>query len=222
MVISASGSNGGIRPQKLGEELLNAISHGVGALLAVAGLVLLVVRAAHYGTAINVVSVTLFGASMVVLYAISCLYHALRESTGKRVFQILDHCSIFFLILGTYIPICLVNVGGALGWTVFGVNTACAVVGIVLNAVNMKRWKKLSMVLYLVMGWMCLIALPSIFRSLTTIGFVLLVSGGLCYTVGVVFYRQKEKLYRHGIWHFFVLAGTVLQFFMVYTNCCGA
>lgn len=220
MTASMSNSGGSVRRQKLGEEILNAISHGVGALLAIAGLVLLVVRAAKYGGAINVVSVAIFGASMIVLYLVSCLYHALAESKGKRVFQILDHCSIFFLILGTYIPICLVNIGGALGWTVFGVNAACAVVGIVLNAVNMKRWKKLSMALYVVMGWMCLIALPSIYRSLNTMGFVFLVLGGVCYTVGILFYRQKEKLYRHGVWHFFVLAGTVFQFFTVYTNCC--
>ena len=220
MTASMSNSDGSVRRQKLGEEILNAISHGVGALLAIAGLVLLVVRAAKYGGAINVVSVAIFGASMIVLYLVSCLYHALAESKGKRVFQVLDHCSIFFLILGTYIPICLVNIGGALGWTVFGVNAACAVVGIVLNAVNMKRWKKLSMALYVVMGWMCLIALPSIYRSLNTIGFVFLVLGGVCYTVGILFYRQKEKLYRHGVWHFFVLAGTVFQFFTVYTNCC--
>lgn len=220
MTASMSNSEGSVRRQGLGEELLNAISHGLGALLSIAGLVLLVVRASRYGSAINVVSVALFGASMIVLYLVSCLYHALAECKGKRVFQVLDHCSIFFLILGTYIPICLVNIGGALGWVVFGVNAACAVVGIVLNAVNMNRWKKLSMVLYVVMGWMCLIALPSIYRSLNTMGFVFLALGGLCYTVGILFYRQKEKRYRHGIWHFFVLAGTIFQFFTVYTNCC--
>jgi len=212
--------NGAVRRQKLGEELVNAITHGVGALLAIAGLVVLVVRAAKYGTAINVVSVSLFGASMILLYLCSCLYHALADNKGKRVFQVLDHCTIFLLILGTYIPICLVNIGGALGWTLFGINTACALVGIVLTAVDMKRWKKLSMVLYVVMGWMCLIALPSIYRSLTPMGFGFLVLGGVCYTVGILFYRQKEKLYRHGIWHVFVLAGTIFQFFTVYTNCC--
>ena len=221
MTAAMSGYNKSVRPQKLGEEIFNAITHGVGALLAIAGLVLLVVRSAHYGSAINVVSVTIFGVSMIVLYLVSCLYHALTEGKGKRVFQVLDHCSIFFLILGTYIPICLVNIGGVLGWVVFGVNTACAVVGIVLTAVDMHRWKKLSRVLYIVMGWMCLIALPSIYRSLTTMGFVFLVVGGVCYTVGILFYRQKEKPYRHGVWHFFVLAGTVFQFFTVFTNCCS-
>ncbi|MBP3318523.1 MAG: hemolysin III family protein [Ruminiclostridium sp.] len=204
----------------MGEELVNSITHGVGALLAIAGLVLLVVRAARYGSAIHVVSVALFGITMILLYLCSCLYHALADNKGKRVFQVLDHCTIFLLILGTYIPLCLVNIGGALGWVLFGANTACAVVGIVLTAVDMKRWKKLSMVLYVVMGWMCLIALPSIYRSLTTMGFVFLVLGGVCYTVGILFYRQKEKLYRHGVWHIFVLAGTIFQFFTVYTNCC--
>ncbi|MBR5533452.1 MAG: hemolysin III family protein [Ruminiclostridium sp.] len=220
MTASVPESNGNIRRQKLGEEILNAITHGLGALLAIAGLVLLVVRAARYGTAVNVVSVTLFGSTMILLYLCSCLYHALADNKGKRVFQVLDHCTIFLLILGTYIPICLVNLGGALGWTLFGVNTACAVVGIVLTAVDMKRWKKVSMVLYVVMGWMCLIALPAIYRALTPMGFVFLALGGVCYTVGILFYRQKEKLYRHGIWHIFVLAGTIFQFFTVYTNCC--
>lgn len=220
MTATANGSGGAVRRQKLGEELVNAISHGVGALLAIAGLVLLAVRAARHGSAINVVSVVIFGVSMILLYLFSCMYHALAPCKGKRVFQVLDHCSIFLLILGSYTPICLVNIGGALGWTVFGVNAACAVVGIVLNAVNMKRWKKLSMVLYIVMGWMCIFCLPAIVRSLTTMGLVFLVLGGVSYTIGVIFYRQKDKLYRHGIWHFFVLAGTILQFFTIYTNCC--
>lgn len=220
MTAAASGHGQPVRRQKLGEELVNAISHGIGTLLAIAGLVVLLVHAARYGTAINVVSVAIFGASMVLLYLVSCLYHALAECKGKRVFQVLDHCSIFLLILGTYTPICLVNIGGALGWVVFGVNAACAVVGVVLTAVNMHRWRKLAMILYVVMGWMCLIALPSIYRALDTRGFVFLVLGGVCYTVGILFYRRKEKLYWHGIWHFFVLAGTIFQFFTVYTNCC--
>ena len=220
MTASMSQPNRAVRPQKLGEEIVNAITHGVGALLAIAGLVLLVVKAARFGTAIHVVSVTLFGSAMILLYLCSCLYHALAECKGKRVFQVLDHCTIFLLILGTYIPICLVNIGGALGWTLLGLNTACAVVGIVLTAVNMKRWKKVSMVLYVTMGWMCLIALPAIYRGLDPMGFSFLVLGGLCYTVGILFYRQKEKLYRHAVWHVFVLAGTIFQFFTVYTNCC--
>lgn len=216
----ARSMSGPIRSQSLGEELMNAITHGVGALLAIAGTVLLIVRSASHGSAINVVSVTLFGASMIVLYTISCLYHALKMGRGKRVFQVLDHCSIFLLIFGTYIPLCLVTVGGAFGWTLFGVMGGCAVVGVVLNAVDLGRWKRLSQALYLVMGWMGVIALPTLFRELTGLGFSFLVLGGVAYTVGVIFYRNKEKRFWHGVWHFFVLAGTVLHFFAVYTNCC--
>ena len=216
----ATGTASTPRIQSLGEELVNAITHGLGALLGIAGLILLVYRAVKYGETVHVVSVTIFGVSMILLYLVSCLYHALPHSKGKRVFQVLDHCSIFILIVGSYAPICLVTVGGKLGRTIFLVNAACGVLGILLNAISFHRWKRLSQVLYLVMGWMGVLALPSILRNMSRLGFVLLVLGGVSYTVGVIFYRQKEKKYRHGIWHFFVLLGTVLQFFTVYTNCC--
>jgi hemolysin III len=157
---------------------------------------------------------------MILLYLISCLYHALPPSRAKSVFQVLDHCSIFLLIMGTYAPICLVTVGGRLGLGIFLVNLACGILGIVLNAIDLKRWKRFSLVLYIIMGWMGVLVLPVIFRRLTHAGFLFLLLGGIAYTVGVVFYRQKEKPYRHGIWHFFVLAGTALQFVTVYTNCC--
>lgn len=208
------------RRLSVGEEVLNAVSHGVGALLAVFGTVLLILRAKAYGDLMNVVSVAIFGGSMILLYLISCLYHALPPSRGKQVFQVLDHCSIFLLILGTYTPICLITVGGTFGLTIFGVNLTCGLLGIVLNAISLKRWKKVSMILYIVMGWLGVLAIPVILRNMSLMGFLLLLLGGIAYTVGVFFYRQKEKPYRHGIWHFFVLAGTVLQFFTVYTNCC--
>lgn len=220
MTESLAHPGGAARRQSVGEEILNAVTHGAGALLAILGTVLLILRAKAYGELLNVVSVTIFGISMILLYLISCLYHALPHSKGKQVFQVLDHCSIFLLILGTYTPICLITVGGAFGLTIFGVNLACGVLGIVLNAVSLKRWKKVSLVLYIVMGWLGILAIPVILRNMSLLGVVLLVLGGVAYTVGVVFYRQKEKRYRHGIWHFFVLAGTVLQFFTVYTDCC--
>ena len=208
------------RRQSLGEELLNAITHGLGALLGIAGLCLLLCRSIRYGETVHVVSVTIFGVSMILLYLVSCLYHALPHSRGKRVFQVLDHCSIFILIVGSYAHICLVTVGGKLGITVFAVNAACGLLGILLNAISFQRWKRLSQILYLVMGWMGIMIFPVIFRNLTRPGFVLLLLGGVSYTVGVIFYRQKEKRYWHGVWHVFVLLGTVLQFFTVYTNCC--
>lgn len=211
----------GARRLSIGEEVLNAVSHGLGALLGVAGTIVLILHARAIGGLLNLVSVTVFGISMILLYLISCLYHALPISKGKAVFQVLDHCSIFLLILGTYTPICLVTVGGAFGLTLFGINLTCGVVGIVLNAISLKRWKKLSLVLYIVMGWLGILALPIIWKNMSLLALVFLVLGGVAYTVGVVFYRQKEKPYRHGIWHFFVLAGTTLHFFTVYLSCCG-
>ncbi len=204
------------RPQGLGEEISNAISHGVGVFLAIAGTVLLIIKAATQGTAMGVVSASLYGGSMILLYLFSCLYHALTPRRAKKVFQILDHCSIFLLILGTYIPIVLVGIGGALGWTMFGVLTACAVLGITLNAVDLHRWKRLSLVLYLAMGWVAVFTLKPILAAATWHGVLFLFLGGLFYTLGVWFYRKKEVKYMHFIWHIFVLAGTVFHFFMIY------
>ena len=201
--------------------MLNAVTHGLGALLGIVGTIVLICHARAIGGRLNLVSVTVFGVSMILLYLISCLYHALPRSRGKAVFQVLDHCSIFLLIVGTYTPICLVIVGGAFGLTLFGINLTCGIVGIVLNAIDLRRWKKLSLVLYIVMGWIGILALPIIWKNMRLLALVFLVLGGVAYTVGVIFYRQKEKPYRHGIWHFFVLAGTTLHFFTVYLSCCG-
>lgn len=221
MTESAAYSSGLPRPQSMGEELVNAVTHGVGALLGAAGLVLLLSRTIHHGGGgRSIAGDIVFGVSMILLYLISCMYHALPRSKAKNVFQVLDHCTIFILISGTYAPICLVKVPGKLGIAVFSVNLACAVLGIILNAIDLKRWKKLSLALYIIMGWMAVIVLPVILHTLSLLGFILLLAGGVAYTVGVIFYRKKEKRYWHGIWHCFVLAGTILQFFAVYTNCC--
>ena len=198
------------RRLSIGEEVLNAVTHGLGALLGVVGTIILICHARAIGGRLNLVSVAVFGVSMILLYLISCLYHALPRSRGKAVFQVLDHCSIF-----------LVTVGGAFGLTLFGINLTCGIVGIVLNAIDLRRWKKLSLVLYIVMGWIGILALPIIWKNMRLLALVFLVLGGVAYTVGVIFYRQKEKPYRHGIWHFFVLAGTTRHFFTVYLSCCG-
>lgn len=210
-----------VRPQELGEEIANAVSHGIGALLAVAGMVVLLVRTSQSGSTLAVVSAALYGASMVILYLVSCLYHALAAPRGKKVFQILDHCSIFLLILGSYIPISLVLIGGWVGWAMFGVITICAILGIALNSISFQRWRKLSMVLYVVMGWLGVLTLPLIIRAVHLHGLLLLVLGGVSYTLGIVFYRQKDRKYRHFIWHLFVLGGTILQYFFIYQYCSG-
>ena len=204
-----------VKTQTIGEEIANSISHGVGAGLSVAALVLLIVRAVHTSGALGVVSATLYGGSLVLLYLLSCLYHALAQTKARKVFQILDHCSIFILIVGTYTPIALNFIGGALGWTIFGIQAGCMVLGIVFNAINMEKWKKASLVLYVIMGWMIVFSIKSIL-AFTGAALWFLVLGGVSYTVGIIFYKKKELKFFHFIWHIFVLGGSVLQFFCVY------
>lgn len=209
-----------VRIQKPGEEIANAISHGAGALLAIAATVLMILRAAGHGSALRVVCASLYGASLILLYTISTLYHALTAPGGKRIFQIFDHCSIFILILGTYIPITLAVIGGALGWTLFGINTACAVLGIVFTAIDLRRAHKLSMVLYIIMGWLVVLAARPVIAAVPVPGLLLLLGGGIAYTAGIWFYKNKTLPYSHFIWHLFVLVGSILQFFMVYQYAC--
>ena len=204
-----------VKTQTIGEEIANSISHGVGAGLSVAALVLLIVRAVHTSGALGVVSATLYGGSLVLLYLLSCLYHALAQTKARKVFQILDHCSIFILIVGTYTPIALNFIGGALGWTIFGIQAGCMVLGIVFNAINMEKWKKASLVLYVIMGWMIVFSIKSVL-AFPAAALWFLVLGGVSYTVGIIFYKKKELKFFHFIWHIFVLGGSVLQFFCVY------
>lgn len=201
--------------QTLGEEIANAVSHGVGTLLAIAGTVILIVAAAVNSNAIGVVSVSLYGASLILLYTFSSLYHSLTNKAAKKVFQIFDHCSIFLLILGSYIPVCLSMIGGKTGWILFGINAFCTVLGITFNSIDVKRWHKISVVLYVVMGWSVLISLKSLLAVVTIPEFIIELIGGLFYTIGIIFYKNKKTKYMHFIWHLFVLAGSIFQYFFV-------
>ncbi|MBO5060677.1 MAG: hemolysin III family protein [Clostridia bacterium] len=204
------------RTQTLGEEIANAISHGLGTGLSIAGMVVLIVTACTRGMgAIAVVSAALYGSGLILLYTFSSLYHSLTNKKAKKVFRIFDHCSIFILILSTYIPVLLVMVGGALGWTMFGISTFCTVMGIVLNSINLERWDRLSQILYLVMGWSALMIIRPLSRVLVPVELVLLITGGISYTAGIIFYRNKKWKYMHFIWHIFVLAGSVLHYFFI-------
>lgn len=201
------------RIQSLGEEIANSISHGVGTFLSIAAMVVLIVQAVINDMgAIAVVSAALYGAGLILLYTNSSLYHSLTNKRAKRVFRILDHCSIFVLILSSYIPVSLVIIGGALGWTIFGICAFCAVLGIVLNSINLERWKKLSMLLYIAMGWLVVIAIKPVLSVFEFTEMLLLVTGGLSYTFGIIFYKNRHK-FMHFIWHIFVLGGSVLQYF---------
>ena len=204
-----------VKTQTLGEEIANSISHGIGAGLSVAALVLVIVKACFNSTAIGIVSASIYGASLVILYLFSCLYHALAKTRARKVFQVLDHCSIYILIVGTYAPFSLVTIGGGLGWTVFSINLACMTVGIVFTSINVEKFHKISMILYVVMGWLIVISLKPVL-ALGKIAVTLLVLGGVLYTVGIVFYKIKKLKYFHFIWHIFVLGGSILQFFSIY------
>lgn len=206
--------------QTLGEEISNAVSHGVGALLAIAGAVLIIIRAALTDTGgIGITSAAIYGASLIVLYTFSTLYHSLTNATAKKIFRIFDHCSIFLLIFGSYMPISLVLIGGVKGWTLFGVNLFCTVLGIVFNSINLTKWHKASMVLYVIMGWSVIAIIKDVLVKLPTPGMILLAIGGILYTAGIIFYKNKRIKFMHFIWHLFVLGGSVLQFFAIFLYC---
>lgn len=202
--------------QSNGEEIVNSISHGLGALLAIAGTCLVIIKACIVGGAVDIVSASIYGFSMIELYTMSSIYHGLTNIRAKRVMQVLDHCSVFILILGSYTPICLSLLAGKIGWTLFFVNAFFTVLGITLNAISVKKWHKASLVCYLAMGWSILFAIKPLMDAITWQGFLLLLFGGISYSVGVIFYKAKKPRYMHAIWHLFVLVGSILHYFFVY------
>ena len=200
-----------------GEELFNAISHIVGGAFGIVALVIGLVVACIYSNAYGVVSMAIYGSSMILLYTMSSIYHFLRKNKAKKLFRIFDHCTIYLLIAGTYTPYCLVTLreAGAWGWTIFYIVWICAVLGIISNAINMHNpiIKALSMICYISMGWCIVIALGPLLDNLPMKGFVWLLLGGLMYTIGAIFYMfGSKKKYIHSVWHLFCLAGTALQF----------
>ncbi|WP_033828843.1 PAQR family membrane homeostasis protein TrhA [Bacillus andreraoultii] len=198
-----------------GEEIANAVTHGIGALLSIAALVLLIVFSSLYGSAIHVVSFTIFGATMVLLYTSSTLVHALPHGKAKDVFEILDHSSIYLFIAGTYTPITLIVIQGALGWTLFGIVWGLAVGGIIFKSFFVKKYLFTSTVLYVLMGWLIVIGWSQIRQNMDANGVVLLVVGGVLYTIGAIFYIWRGFKFHHMIWHLFVIAGSAAHFFCV-------
>lgn len=203
------------RKYTLGEELFNAITHGIGALLSVVGCVVLLVRCHQLGDSVAAVSSAIYGATLIILYTMSTLYHALANEKAKAVFRVFDHVTIYLLIAGTYTPYTLACLGGALGWTLFGIVWAAAIVGIVFSSISLRRFQKLSMICYIAMGWVILIAIKPLWQVIGTLPMVFLVIGGVLYTGGVLFYQMKESRYMHSIWHLFVIAGSIFQYFSI-------
>lgn len=202
----------------LGEEIMNAITHGIGALFGIAVLVLTIVISSKHHSLVSILSSCVYGISMIVMYLISCLYHSLSPRLkAKKVFRVLDHCDIYVFIAGCYTPYCLCIIGGSLGWITFSVVWACAILGVLLNAIDLERFDKLSFVLYLVMGWTVLFPFKTIIANIATPGFILLLSGGIVYTIGAIFYEiGSKKKYMHSVFHIFVLVASILQFFSIF------
>lgn len=198
-----------------GEEIAHAVTHGLGAAGSIFGLVLLIVRAAQQGGARLIVAVTIFGAAMVMLYLASTLYHALTPPKAKRVFELMDHAAIYLLIAGSYTPFTLAVLGGGWGWTLFGLSWGLAVLGILYEVVLLRPSKRLSLLFYLLMGWLMVIAIKPLMAVLPTQALLLIAAGGVAYTGGAVFYAWRGFPYHHAVWHVFVLAGTVFHYLCV-------
>lgn len=197
------------------EELANAVTHGIGAALSVAALVLLIVFSSMKGTAWHVVSFTIYGITMLMLYTNSTLVHALKEGKAKDLFEFFDHSSIYLFIAGTYTPFLFVAVRGTLGWTLFGIIWGIALAGVIFKAFFTKKFLFMSTIFYIAMGWLIVIAWNPLVTAIPTGGIVLLVAGGLMYTLGTLFYVWRGFPFHHAIWHLFVLTGSILHFFAV-------
>lgn len=198
-----------------GDELASSVIHGIGILLSIAGLATLVAYAALVGDARAIVSSAVFGTTLILLYTASTLYHAVPGELAKRVLRTLDHIAIFLLIAGTYTPFTLVALPGAWGWSLFGAIWALALAGSALELGVLKRYRKFAVLLYIAMGWIGMIAFKPLSAHLETGGMALLIAGGVAYTGGVPFYLARRMPYHHTVWHFFVLAGSVLHYLAV-------
>ena len=199
----------------VGEEIANSVTHGLGSLLSIAGCAVIIVFAALTGDPFKIVSAAIFGAGLIIMFTMSTLYHSLTNEKAKFVFRVFDHTSIFILIAATYTPLTLVSLRGWIGWTIFGVVWGSAIVGIILNAVSVERFKVLSMVCYIASGWCVIAAIVPLIQRMESMGVALLVLGGIAYTGGLFFYRKKEIRYMHSVWHLFVLAGAVFHYFCI-------
>ena len=199
----------------MAEEIFNAITHGVGVVFAVSALVLLIVFASLYGNAWHIVSVAIYGTTLVLLYLASTLYHSFTKEKVKYIFKLLDHSAIFLLIVGTYTPFMLVTLRGVLGWALLSVVWVFAILGIILKVFFVGRFTVFSTLLYLLMGWLIMVAMKPLMAAIPASGLRLLVAGGILYTLGSFFYIRKSRPFNHGIWHLFVLAGSVCHFLSV-------
>jgi len=199
----------------LAEEIWHAVSHGIGILLSIAGLTILVAFSARNGDAWHVTSTAIYGATLIMMYTASTVYHGVTSARAKAILRHVDHATIYLLIAGTYTPFLLNNLRQDWGWSLFGIIWTLALAGVVFELTGYKPLKRISLWLYLAMGWMIVFAVKPMIENVSTGGLVLLLAGGLAYTFGALFYVRKSMPYHHVIWHLFVLAGSILHFFSI-------
>ncbi len=200
----------------LGEEIMSAVTHGIGALLSLVALIICVVISVKSGNVVSVISSIIYGFTLIMLYMMSTLYHSLAVNNAKRVFRIIDHCSIFLLIAGTYTPFTLISLKQPLGIILFLIIWGIAILGIVLNAINLKKYKLISIISYLVLGWIIIFCYNPLKEAVPSGGIMLLIAGGIVYTLGALLYAVGKKIkYFHPIFHIFVLAGSILHFLTI-------
>ncbi|GAB2689083.1 PAQR family membrane homeostasis protein TrhA [Aliiglaciecola aliphaticivorans] len=195
------------------EEVMNVVSHGIGLIFAIVGLVYLVLRSE---TATSVTASAVYGASLTIMFLSSTIYHWVRGSQAKQFFKLLDHSAIYLLIAGTYTPILAISIGGWIGWISTGVIWSIAIFGVVFKCFVRHRFPKVSVITYLVMGWLSIILIYPLYQNLATYGLLLLLSGGLFFSIGVIFYVKKHLAFTHAIWHLFVIAGCACHYFAIY------
>ncbi|MCG6538135.1 MAG: hemolysin III family protein [Syntrophales bacterium LBB04] len=200
---------------KLREEIIHSVTHGMGLILAIAGLGILIARATACGGARHIAGCSIFGASLIVVYVTSTLYHGIQHPEIKKVLRIADHVSIYLLIAGTYTPFTLLNLRGAWGWSLFGIVWGLALLGIVLQFSSLRKYSSIRLILYITMGWAALVAIKPLAASVTVNVITLIVAGGVTYTFGIIFYLWRRLPYHHVIWHLFVLSGSALHYFAV-------
>ena len=199
----------------LREEIAHSVTHGLGIVLSIAGLIAMVLVSQRSGDVRHVAASVVYGLTLILLYLASTLYHGIPSPRAKRVLKVLDHSAIYLLIAGTYTPFTLISLRGGLGWTLFGLIWGLALLGITLKVAAIGRFQWLSIVLYLGMGWLVVVALKPLIEAVSPAGFRLMLLGGLSYTLGVLFYKWRRLPYHHAVWHLFVLAGSVFHFFAV-------
>ena len=203
---------------RLREEVAHSITHGIGAFLAVAGMIILIERAVTCGSTRHIVSCSIFGASLILLYSASALYHGIQHRKAKKILRIIDHSSIYLLIAGTYTPFTLLNLRGVWGWSLFGIVWVLAFLGIGLQFSPLRKISSVRLILYITMGWAALVAVKPLAASVPGIALMLIVAGGLSYTAGIFFYLWRRLPYHHAVWHIFVLSGSIAHYLAVFLS----